>query len=163
MVGGEAPGEQPPSRVLDLGDRLASDIGQDQRFIVDFGDRFLLDHLYHRRSRRLFELRVDGTEHRMRRHHDLVGGQRDQSAARHRIMRYEDADLRLVAADCAGDLQRREDEASGCVKDDVQRDVGAGHVDRAQHLFGVVDVDIAHDRKPEEFHRLLTVHEQDDS
>jgi len=27
----------------------------------------------------------------------------------------------------------------------------------------VVDVDIAHDRKPEEFHRFLTVHEQNDA
>src|SRR5256885_9400000 len=77
-------------------------------------------------------------------------------------MRYEDADLRLVPTDRSGNLQSREDEPSGRMEDDVQRDVVIGHVDRAQHLFGVVDVDITHDWKPEELHRLLTVHQQDD-
>jgi hypothetical protein len=78
-------------------------------------------------------------------------------------MRYKDGDLRLVSADGVGNLQRREDEASRRVQDQVQWDFGIGHVDRPQHLFGVVDVDVAHDRKPEELHRLLTVHEQDDA
>ena len=75
----------------------------------------------------------------------------------------EDGDLSLVAAEGARDLQRRENEPSRGVENEVQRDIGIGHVDGPQHLLGVVDVDIAHDRKPEEFHRLLTVHEQNDA
>jgi hypothetical protein len=37
-----------------------------------------------------------------------------------------------------------------------------GHLDRAQHLFRVIHIDITHDRKSQELHRLLTVDEQDD-
>ena len=77
-------------------------------------------------------------------------------------MRHQHGDLCLVTTERAGDLQRREDEASGCVEDDVQRYVVSGHLDRAQHLFRVVHIDVTHDRKSQELHRLLTVHEQDD-
>ncbi len=96
-------------------------------------------------------------------HYDLVGGQRDQRSARHRVMWYEHGDLPFVAADSTGDLQRREDETSRCVQNEVQGDVVVGHMDRAEDLFRVVYVDIAHDRKSEEPHRLLTMHEQDDA
>lgn len=55
-------------------------------------------------------------------------------------MGYKHSDFSLVAADRAGDLQRREDEPSRCVKDDIQRYVITRHVDRAQHgrLTGMV-------------------------
>jgi hypothetical protein len=46
-------------------------------------------------------------------HYDLVDGQRDQRSAGHGVMRHEDRDLRLVAADRADDLRRREDEPPG--------------------------------------------------
>ena len=47
------------------------------------------------------------------------------------------------------------------MEDDVERHIVVGHLDGAQHLFGVVDVDVARNRKAEEPHRLLAVHEQD--
>jgi len=67
---------------------------------------------------------VDGTEHRVREHHDLVGGERDQRAAGHRHVRHEHGDARLVTAQRARDLQGRGHLAAGRVQDDVERPVG---------------------------------------
>ena len=64
---------------------------------------------------------------------------------------------------CLRDLQRREYESAGGVKDDVERDVVVRHLDRAQHLLRVVDVDVARDGEAQKPHRLLPVHEQNDA
>lgn len=47
------------------------------------------------------------------------------------------------------------------MENDVQGDLAVRHLDGAQHLLGVVHVDVAHDGKSQEPHRLLTVYEQD--
>ena len=50
----------------------------------------------------------------------------------------------------------------GSVKDQVDWDVRVGHVDGAEHLLRVVDVDVAEDGEAQQAHRLLTVDQQDD-
>ena len=94
-------------------------------------------------------------------HDDLVGRQRDQRAARHGVVRHEHRDLRLVLADRPGDLHGREHEPARRVQDDVERHVVVRHLDCAQNILGVVDVDVAHEREAQQPHGLLPVHQQD--
>jgi hypothetical protein len=55
-------------------------------FIVDLGNGLLLDDLDQGRSRLLFKLRIDRSEHRVTAHDNFVGCQRHQRAARHGVM-----------------------------------------------------------------------------
>jgi hypothetical protein len=93
-------------------------------------------------------------------HHDFIGGERDERAARHRVMRHEYRDLRAVRADGPGDLKGGEDEAAGRMQNDVERNIIVGHLNGAEHLFGVVVVDVESDRKAQQPHRLLPMHQQ---
>src|SRR6266403_626128 len=52
-------------------------------------------------------------------------------------------------------------EAAGCMKDDIERYVVVRHLDRAQKVFRVIDVDVTHEREAEKPHRFLPVHQQD--
>ncbi len=78
-------------------------------------------------------------------------------------MRYKYRDLTLVLTDRFCDLQCRKDKTTRRVEHEVERHVVVRHLDGAQNLFGIVDVDIACDGKPEEPHRLLPMHQQDHS
>ena len=109
------------------------------------------------------ELRIDRAQHRMRRHHDLVGREGDERPTRHRVVRDEDRDLSFAVADGTRDLRRRQDQPAWSVEDEVDRHFGIGHHAGADHVLGVVDVDVAHKRKSEQAHRLLPVDEQDDA
>ncbi len=66
---------------------LRRHVGQDQRLVVVLARA--LDDLDERRGRVLAELRVDGPERRVRVDHDLVGRERDQRAAAHRVVRHD--------------------------------------------------------------------------
>ena len=80
-------------------------------------------------------------------HDDLVGRERDQRAARHGVMGYEDRDLGLVIADRPRDLRRREHQSARRMEDDIEGDIVVRHLDGAQNVLGIVDVDVAHERK----------------
>ena len=72
------PLEQLPRDRLHLDQRLAADVGQDQRLVLVLpGHR---SHLDERRGRILAELGIDGPQRGVPVEHDLVGGQRDQRA-----------------------------------------------------------------------------------
>ena len=58
------------------------------------------------------------------------------------------------------DLQRRKHQSAGGVEDDVERNVIVRHLDRSQQLFGIIDVDVTHERKSQKPHGFLPVHEQ---
>jgi len=81
------------------------------------------------------------------------------SSARHGVVRDEDGDLGLVIADRLRDLQCSQHQPARCVQDEVEWHVFVGHLDGAKNLFRVVDVDVARNRKAEEPHGLLPVHE----
>jgi hypothetical protein len=61
-------------------------------------------------------------------HRDLVGGQRDQRSARHRVVGHEDRDLGLVTTDRSGNLRCGEDQPPWRVKNDVQGNIVVGHM-----------------------------------
>ena len=72
------PLEQLPRDCLHLDQRLAADVGEDQRLVLVLpGHR---SHLDERRGRILAELGIDGPQRGVPVEHDLVGGQRDQRA-----------------------------------------------------------------------------------
>jgi len=159
-VGLEPPREQAANEILDLEDRLARDVRHDQRVVVALPRE--LERREDRRRRVLAELRIDGPERGVRVHHDLVGGERDQRAAAHRVVRNHSGDLAGVVGECARDLGRGEDQAAGRVEHHLDGAVVRRLADRAQDALGVVDVDIARDREPEQRHCLLPVDERDD-
>jgi hypothetical protein len=66
-----------------------------------------------------------------------------------------------VVANRLRDLQRRKHQPARRMEDEVKRHVVVRHLDGAENVFGIIDVDVAHYRKAEQPHRLLPVHEQD--
>jgi hypothetical protein len=82
-------------------------------------------------------------------HDDLVRGERDERAPRHRIVGHEHGHLRRVAAERVGDLLRRQHESARRVQDEVDWGLVGCRPDGAQHGLGVVDVDEAVDRHAE--------------
>ena len=66
-----------------------------------------------------------------------------------------------MALERVGDLPGGQDQAARRVDDQVDGAVGVGQLDGPQHLFRVVHVDVAHEWKAEEAHRLLAVHQRD--
>jgi hypothetical protein len=78
-------------------------------------------------------------------------------------VRDEDGDLAAVALERVRDLSGRQHEPARRVDDQVDRVVGVGQLDGAEDLLRVVDVDVAHERKAEEAHGLLAMHERDDA
>src|ERR1700675_684275 len=76
-------------------------------------------------------------------------------------MGYKDRDPGLVLTDSLRDLQRREYKATRRVEDEVERHIGIRHLDGAQNVFGIVNVDVTRYWKTEEPHGLLPVHQQD--
>ena len=156
-------GQQTFRECLDLRDGLTTDIGHDQGLVVDLGDRFLLDDLDERGSGQLAKLRIDGSQHGVFAHHDLVGSECDQRATGHRVMWHEHCDLALVSLNGAGNLGCRKHKAARRMQHDVERHLVVGHLDCAQYFFGVVDVDVAHQGKAQQVHRLLSMDQQDDA
>lgn len=69
----------------------------------------------------------------------------------------------LCFADRLDELQRRKHKIRGGVKDEVKWHLVVGHLNRTQHFFGVVDVDIAGNREAEQAPGLLPVHQKDDA
>src|SRR5882757_7751583 len=94
-------------------------------------------------------------------HYDFVGGERDQRAARHGVVGHKDRDLALVLTDSLRDLQRGQDETARRVENEVEWHIGIRHLDRTQNVFGIIDVDVAGNRKTEKPHGLLPMHQQD--
>src|SRR5206468_1537035 len=75
----------------------------------------------------------------------------------------ESGHLSLMALQRERDLLRSEDESSGRVNDQVDRHVRRGEPYRAEHLLGILDVDVARDREPQKAHRLLAMDHRDES
>ena len=153
--------EQLLHRLPHLVHRLPAHVGHDQRLIVHLLDRLLFHRLDDGGGGKLSELGIDGPQHRMFAHHDLVGGQRNQSTARHGVVGHVDGAFGGVLLDRTGDLQGRQHEPARGMEHDVERHVAVGHLDRPQHRLGIVDVDVAHHRKAQKPHRLLAVDEED--
>ena len=65
--------------------------------------------------------------------------------------------------DRAGDLRGGQDQPAGSVQHDIDGDGGVGEMNRTQHFFRVVHIDVAINRESEKTHRLLPVDEQDDT
>ena len=153
------PLEQLPRDCLHLDQRLAADVGEDQRLVlVPHRHRGDLDQ---RGCWILAELGIDRAERRVVVEDDLVGGERDQRAAAHCVMRDDCDDASVVIVQRPGDLTRREHESAGRVEDDLDLLSRRRRPDCPQHALGIVDVDVTHEREPEQRDRLLTVDERD--
>jgi hypothetical protein len=154
-------GEEHADRPLDLPNRLLGHVRLDDRGVVDPRDRLALDHLQDRDRRRLAELRVERTQHGVLGHDDLVGGERDERSAAHRVVRHEHRHLGAVTLQGMGDLVRGQDQPTRRVEDQVDGDGRIGELDRTQQPLRILDVDVAGDREAEEAHRLLAVDQPD--
>src|SRR5216684_266594 len=82
-----AAGEQLAGALPQLEERLLGHVREDQRLVVHVGDRLPRHRFHHRGRGVLSQLRVDGTQDGVGRHHDLVGRQADQRPAGHRVVR----------------------------------------------------------------------------
>jgi hypothetical protein len=109
------------------------------------------------------DLRVDRPQHGELAHHDLVGGQRDQRAARHGIDRHVDRHLGRVRLHRAGDLHGRQHQPARRVQDEVDGHVGWRFLDGGDDGLGVLQVDVAPDREAEQSRLLLAVDHGDDA
>lgn len=67
-----------------------------------------------------------------------------------------------MVANSLRDLKRSQHEAARRVQNHVERHVVVRHLDGAQNVLRVIDVDIAGQWKTEKPHRLLSVHQQND-
>ena len=76
-------------------------------------------------------------------------------------MRYERGDFALVLFDCLGDLQRSEHQPAGSMKDNIERHFPISHVNGADDLLRIVDIDVAKDREAQEIHGFLAMHQKD--
>ncbi len=154
-------GQQTVNGAFHLPDRLFADIRQDQGIIINLFNRLLFHHLQDRSCGLLTKLRVYRPQHRMRTHHDLVGGKRDKRAARHRIMWHENGNLALVRLQGTGNLNRRQNQPAGRMQNHVDRGIGIRHLDCLQHLFAVMHINVTHQREAEKAHGFLAMHHQD--
>ena len=115
--------EELQGRGAHLADRLARHVAHDQRLVVAVGVGLLQGGQDGGRRPvavlQAAELRIDGTEHGVAVHDDLVGGQGDQRAAGHGVVRHEDGDPSAMAAQRVGDLVGGEHEPAGRVQDQV--------------------------------------------
>src|SRR5258708_15015146 len=66
-----------------------------------------------------------------------------------------------MLTDSLRDLQCRKYETARRVENEVERHICIRHLDRTQNLFGIIDVDVAGNRKTEKPHGLLPMHQQD--
>jgi hypothetical protein len=94
-------------------------------------------------------------------HDDLASAEGDQSASAHRVVGNDCRDGAVVVGERGRDLTRGDDEPAGRVEDDLDRLALRSRPDRPQRALRVVDVDVAHERKAQERHRLLAVDERD--
>ena len=148
----------------DLAQGFFGDVSKDERLVVAIRVR-----LSERPKDRcggiggllIAELWIDGTEHGVRIHDDLVGGDRDERAARHGVVGHKDGHLALVTLECERDLLRGKDEAAGGVHQKIDRHLRRGEPNGAQDLLGIFYVDVASDRKTEEAHGLLAMDHRD--
>jgi hypothetical protein len=141
------PTQQTRHRLAHLGLGLSPDVGEDQRSVVELVHVLLGDSGQDGRDREVTDLGVDGPEHGRRRHHDAVGGERDQRAAAHRVVRHVHGDLPLVVGKGGGDLLGGQHQAARRVQHEIEGDV--------------VDVDEAAERDAEEREALAAVDEGD--
>src|SRR5919106_1823538 len=104
-------------------------------------DWFLLDHLQYRGSRKVPQLRVDWTEHRVYVHDNLVSGQRDQGSSRHGIVRHKDGGLCRVTFDRLRDLGGGKDKATGRMDDEVDRRIWVSEPNGPENFFRIFYID----------------------
>jgi len=147
--------------VTNLPQRLACDVGQDERPIVDPNHGLAV---YRRQDRRrwiLAELGVYGAKYRAGRHEDFVRGHSDQGASGHGIVRDHRGHAPDPVAQRLRDLIRREDEPARRMENHVDGHVWGRQPNGSQHLLGVLNVDVAQDGKAEETHGLLPMDHRD--
>src|ERR1700682_3594284 len=78
-------------------------------------------------------------------------------------MRHKDSDITFVLEHSARDLCRSQDKTARRVQYQVERYFRIGQVNGAQNFLAIVDVDVAEQRETQQTHRLLSMHEQDDT
>jgi hypothetical protein len=153
--------EELGDRLLQLPDRHLRLVGQNQGLVIDVL-RLLACHRAQDGGGGVgTHHRVHRSEHGVVTHDDLVGGQRQQGTAGHGVVRDEGSDLGGVARQRPRDLQRGQRQTTGRVQDQVDRLFRRGLVDRPHHFFGILDIDVAHERDAEQAHAFLAMHQQD--
>ena len=70
-------------------------------------------------------------------------------------------DFARPVVDCPSYLECGQHQPSRCVQDQIDRDLWVGQLDGTDDFLGVIDIDIAKDRKPQKAHRFLTMDEHD--
>ena len=80
---------------------------------------------------------------------DLVGAERDQRAAAHRVVRHHGGHLPVVVGERARDLLRGQHEPARRVQDDLDVPARRRVADRPENALRVVDVDVADERESE--------------
>ena len=73
----------------------------------------------------------------------------------------EDRHLSLAPFERVRDLLRRKNEPTRRVQQEIDRHIGRRESDRAQHVLGVLDVDVPRHGEAEDAHRLLAVDHRD--
>src|SRR5580704_9732386 len=76
-------------------------------------------------------------------------------------MRYISGYLAGMLSESPGYLERGEHQTSRRVKDYVDRHIAIRQANSTQDLFGIVNVDVADNRKPQETHGLLAMDHRD--
>jgi hypothetical protein len=159
----EPVGKEFPYDLLHVSQRTLGDVCHEQRAVVQPLDRLLGHDPDEGGSRHVAELRVDRAEHGGLVHDDLVCGKCDERPARHGVVGNEHRHLPRVGADRVRDLLRGEDQAAGCVQEQVDGGVGRHLPDHAQDSFRVVDVDEAVEGDAQNPHGLLAMDHCDDA
>src|SRR3990172_4179136 len=107
------------------------------------------------------ELRVERSQHRVRRHHDLIGRKREHRATRHRIVRYEYRHLRRMREQGVGNLLGSQYQTARRMQYEIYRDVGIRQLYCVQQLLGILDTDVSDQRKAEQTQGLLAMNQRD--
>ena len=78
-------------------------------------------------------------------------------------MGHKHGDFAFAFENRARDLGRGQNQTARCVQHQIQRNFRIGQMNCAEYFFTIVNVDVAEHWKPEQAHRLLPMHEQNDA
>ncbi len=157
---------QGEDRFVDLANRLAGHVPQNQRLVIPVGVG-LLQRLQDGSGRVIVPLRapqlgVHRAQHSVGIHHNLVRRQRNERPAGERVVRDKDRDLPLMTLQRTGNLLRRQDQAARGVQHHVYGHIRRRESDGPQNPLRVLNVNVPGDGEPQQAHRLLAVNHRDD-